>query len=151
MIKVIKTIYALNWRHYWTDTAIGERYIHLKGSDPLACLCAQAVATKLTVISVSDLVVTAMEGNNRLRSTNFKNKGKDAEEMRRRRNEMSVELRKNKRDETLLKRRNVPVDCDAYSETDAANDYISLQSIVVSAASDNIDEQLNAVKAARKL
>ncbi|CAG2165450.1 unnamed protein product [Oppiella nova] len=92
-----------------------------------------------------------MEGNNRLRSTNFKNKGKDAEEMRRRRNEMSVELRKNKRDETLLKRRNVPVDCDAYSETDAANDYISLQSIVVSAASDNIDEQLNAVKAARKL
>ncbi|CAG2111285.1 unnamed protein product [Medioppia subpectinata] len=92
-----------------------------------------------------------MDSNNRLRSTNFKNKGKDADEMRRRRNEMSVELRKNKRDETLLKRRNVPIDCEAYSEADTTNDFISLQSIVISAASDNVEEQLNAVKAARKL
>src|ERR1700761_8751788 len=89
--------------------------------------------------------------NNRLRSTNFKNKGKDAEEMRRRRNEMNVELRKNKRDETLLKRRNVPLDSESFADTENVTEYKSLQSIVISASSDNIEEQLNAVKAARKL
>ncbi|CAK9254394.1 unnamed protein product, partial [Sphagnum jensenii] len=89
--------------------------------------------------------------NNRLRSTNFKNKGKDADEMRRRRNETTVELRKNKRDETLLKRRNVPIDCEPNSESDKSTEYTSLSSIVLSAASDNTEEQLNAVKAARKL
>jgi len=42
----------------------------------------------------------------------YKNKGKDSDELRRRRNEVSVELRRNKREDALAKRRNVIVEDD---------------------------------------
>uniref|UniRef100_A0A9J8CSM8 Importin subunit alpha n=1 Tax=Cyprinus carpio carpio TaxID=630221 RepID=A0A9J8CSM8_CYPCA len=88
------------------------------------------------------------------RLKNFKNKGRDLETMRRQRTEVVVELRKNKRDEHLLKRRNVPHE-DICDDSDADGDFrsqnTSLEAIVQNATSDNQGIQLSAVQAARKL
>ncbi|XP_014664270.1 PREDICTED: LOW QUALITY PROTEIN: importin subunit alpha-4-like [Priapulus caudatus] len=84
----------------------------------------------------------------------LKNKGKDTEEMRRRRSEVTVELRKNKRDEHLLKRRNVPIQessSDLDSESDRLVNTTSLETIIQNASSDQTALQLSAVQAARKL
>uniref|UniRef100_A0A2K6JV08 Importin subunit alpha n=1 Tax=Rhinopithecus bieti TaxID=61621 RepID=A0A2K6JV08_RHIBE len=68
--------------------------------------------------------------------------------------ELIVKLRKNKRDEHLLKRRNVPHEgiCE---DSDIDGDYRvqnnSLEAIVQNASSDNQRIQLSAVQAARKL
>ncbi|OXB63117.1 hypothetical protein ASZ78_000349 [Callipepla squamata] len=87
--------------------------------------------------------------NQRLK--NFKNKGRDLETMRRQRNEVVVELRKNKRDEHLLKRRNVPHE-DICEDSDIDGDFrvqnTSLEAIVQNASSDNQNIQLSAVQAA---
>ncbi|XP_062355015.1 importin subunit alpha-3 isoform X7 [Cinclus cinclus] len=76
------------------------------------------------------------------------------ETMRRQRNEVVVELRKNKRDEHLLKRRNVPHE-DICEDSDVDGDFrvqnTSLEAIVQNASSDNQGIQLSAVQAARKL
>lgn len=71
--------------------------------------------------------------------------------MRRRRNEVTVELRKNKRDEIILKRRNVPVQDVSEPEEDVLSP-ANLKRIVDSAgdASDSA-KQLAAVQSARKL
>ncbi|KAJ6648554.1 Importin subunit alpha-3 [Pseudolycoriella hygida] len=77
----------------------------------------------------------------------YKNKGKDPDEMRRRRNEVTVELRKNKRDEIHLKRRNV----DSADEEDMLTS-LNLQKLVENAGNTHDpDKQLAAVQAARKL
>ncbi|KTF91232.1 hypothetical protein cypCar_00022284 [Cyprinus carpio] len=85
------------------------------------------------------------------RLKNFKNKGRDLETMRRQRTEVVVELRKNKRDEHLLKRRNVPHE-DICDDSDADGDFrsqnTSLEAIVQNATSDNQGIQLSAVQAA---
>ncbi|GCC17590.1 importin subunit alpha-4-like isoform X1 [Chiloscyllium punctatum] len=90
--------------------------------------------------------------NHRIR--NFKNKGRDVETMRKQRNEITVELRKNKRDEHLLKRRNVPQE-EGLDDSDIDGDFrvqsITLSGIVQGASSDNPVVQLSAVQAARKL
>jgi HEAT repeat protein len=81
----------------------------------------------------------------------FKNKGKDSEAMRRQRTEVTFELRKNKRDEHLLKRRNVPHAESTDSEENEKPVTLSLESIVQNASSNDPAVQLNAVQAARKL
>ncbi|KAK3603695.1 hypothetical protein CHS0354_023301 [Potamilus streckersoni] len=85
------------------------------------------------------------------RSHLFKNKGKDAEEMRRRRTEVTIELRKTKRDEHILKRRNVPTQDSTDSDDSEKPTSQSLQSIVQNAYSTEPNIQLSAVQAARKL
>ncbi|KAI8498962.1 PREDICTED: importin subunit alpha-3-like isoform X2 [Branchiostoma belcheri] len=88
--------------------------------------------------------------NNRIRS--YKHKGRDAEAMRRQRNEVTVELRKNKREEHLLKRRNVPrIDSSESEEGDKPVTNQTLAEIVQNATSSDVSVQLTAVQAARKL
>lgn len=70
--------------------------------------------------------------------------------MRRRRNEVTTELRKNKREETLQKKRNVPfLDDDDENTVNLAS--ISLEKLVLDAASPDLTVQLAAVQSARKL
>lgn len=90
---------------------------------------------------------------NKSRLQNFKNKGKDQDEMRRRRNEVTVELRKNKREETLQKRRNVPIiDSTDEDDIDKTLSNTNLEQLVAQAAAvDNPSLQLMAVQSARKL
>ncbi|CAG2209998.1 KPNA3_4 [Mytilus edulis] len=85
------------------------------------------------------------------RSQQFKNKGKDAEEMRRRRTEVTIELRKNKREQHVLKRRNVPAQDSTDSDEIEKLPNQSLKTIVENAASEEPNVQLSAVQAARKL
>ncbi|OXB77218.1 UNVERIFIED_CONTAM: hypothetical protein H355_012585 [Colinus virginianus] len=90
--------------------------------------------------------------NHRIKS--FKNKGRDVETMRRHRNEVTIELRKNKRDEHLLKKRNVPQE-ESLEDSDVDADFkaqnVTLEAILQNATSDNPVIQLSAVQAARKL
>ncbi|BES89462.1 Importin subunit alpha [Nesidiocoris tenuis] len=81
----------------------------------------------------------------------FKNKGKDQDEMRRRRNEVTVELRKNKREETLLKKRNVPNIDSTDDDEEKKLEAIDLQQLVMDAGSPHTEIQLQAVQTARKL
>lgn len=60
-----------------------------------------------------------------------------------------MELRKNKRDETLNKRRNVPITGDDVDEVDEAGDKPQLSDIVVNASSQDPAVQLAAVQSAR--
>ncbi|XP_076665643.1 karyopherin alpha3 [Andrena cerasifolii] len=94
----------------------------------------------------------AAEMLNKNRMMVFKNKGKDQDEMRRRRNEVTVELRKNKREESLQKRRNVPI-TDSTDEDDVDKHLakISLTELVVNAGSSDPNVQLEAVQSARRL
>uniref|UniRef100_A0A671NSV6 Importin subunit alpha n=1 Tax=Sinocyclocheilus anshuiensis TaxID=1608454 RepID=A0A671NSV6_9TELE len=112
------------------------------------------VSMQRSVLRETKEMMTKNEKLDKQRLKNFKNKGRDLETMRRQRTEVVVELRKNKRDEHLLKRRNVPHE-DVCDDSDADGDFrtqnTSLEAIVQNATSDNQGIQLSAVQAARKL
>lgn len=84
----------------------------------------------------------------------YKHKGKDQEDMRRRRTEVTVELRKNKRDDTLTKKRQIEgLTADSTDDEDLRENLstASLETIVEKAKSADPATQLAAVQAARKL
>lgn len=81
----------------------------------------------------------------------FKNRGKDQDEMRRRRNEVTVELRKNKREESLQKRRNVPIGDSTDEEECVYLGSNDLMTLVTSAQSPDPNIKLAAVQKARKM
>ncbi|XP_018012577.1 importin subunit alpha-1 isoform X2 [Hyalella azteca] len=91
-------------------------------------------------------------GPNRLNK--FKNAGKDIEEMRRRRQETSVELRKAKKDDQLLKRRNVQIDeptSPISEEVTQMPSPMSLEEILNTITSQDPDKLLAATQATRKM
>jgi len=92
--------------------------------------------------------------NNENRLRNFKNQGKDNEELRRRRNEVSVELRKNKKDDMLSKRRNVAMDEEPVSplqESKQQAPLLSIEEIQNGIQCADGQRQFQATQSARKI
>jgi len=91
------------------------------------------------------------------RLKDYKNVGKDPEECRRRRQEMTVQLRKHKKEDTALKKRNITLNTSDTNETgpetvdDIRNKKASITELVQNSTSSDPIVQLNAVQLARKL
>lgn len=88
------------------------------------------------------------------RLKNYKNKGRDVDEMRRRRNETSIELRKAKKEESLLKRRNVLLtefENPTSPVHDVATGSMTIEDIVEGIKSDDPAVQFEATRGCRKI
>lgn len=100
------------------------------------------------------------EGRDSGRLKTFKNRGKDSEELRRRRQETSVELRKAKKDDQMLKRRNIcmetvdledsPQKENMVTEAQPKTKVLSIPEIIEGIISTDPDIQLLAVQSVRK-
>lgn len=96
-----------------------------------------------------------MPSTSETRMRTYKNKGKDSDDMRRRRNETSVELRKAKKDDQLSKRRNMAIDEDAVSPLKENNNkqsaLMSLEEIIRGVQSNDNAVQLQATQSCRRI
>jgi len=97
----------------------------------------------------------ATDGKNTDRLKEFKNKGKGVDELRRKRADQSVELRKAKKDDVMLKRRNIDVSDEEpespLSERQKSAPLPTVPEIVAGIASTDPAVQLQATQAARKM
>jgi len=96
-----------------------------------------------------------MSGGDKNRIIQYKNAGKTQEDRRARGRDVTVELRKSKRDDTLTKKRQIEgLTADSTDDEDALRENLStasLETIVEKARSADNATQLAAVQAARKL
>uniref|UniRef100_A0A803KH79 Importin subunit alpha n=1 Tax=Xenopus tropicalis TaxID=8364 RepID=A0A803KH79_XENTR len=110
---------------------------------------------KSEFVILSIKMPTTNEADERMRK--FKNKGKDTAELRRRRVEVNVELRKAKKDEQILKRRNVcfPEELVLSPEKNVMQSMqvpsLSLEEIVQGMNSGDTENELRSTQAARKM
>uniref|UniRef100_A0A1X7VS74 Importin subunit alpha n=1 Tax=Amphimedon queenslandica TaxID=400682 RepID=A0A1X7VS74_AMPQE len=83
------------------------------------------------------------------RHKHFKNRGRDQAEMRRRRTDVTIELRKNKKEEQLLKKRHIPLDIQTSVVTDLSS--YTLLDITKKARHIDIDQKLEGIQLVRKI